>query len=58
MIMATLLTGIDTNSFDVKTLEVPQPKFEDQIGFFITTSTPIEIYEITQPNGVKDPFTI
>ena len=56
--MKPLVTITDANGFDVKTLDVPYPKFEDQIGFFITNSVPLKLFEITQIGGGTDPFAL
>ena len=52
------LRSVGMNGFDIEHLDFPVPKREDQIGFFIPTSTPIKIFLITNSRGSTDAFAL
>ncbi|KAL9638763.1 MAG: hypothetical protein Q9164_001353 [Protoblastenia rupestris] len=56
--LAVFLGACDMNGFDVEHLDFPVPKREDQIGFFIPTSTTIKIFLITNSRGSTDAFAL
>ena len=39
-------------------LDVSMPEREDQIGFFVPTTTPIKIFLVTNEGLIKDPFAL
>lgn len=49
-----MLTGLsDREGFKIKDLEVNLPREDEQIGFFLPTSTSIKIFLITRPNATN-----
>lgn len=48
-----LIGVLDREGFNVKDLEVNLPREDEQIGFFLPTSTPIKIFLITRPNATN-----
>lgn len=54
--LASFTKACLNNSFTLKQLDVPMPKSEEQIGFFVPTKTPISILLITKEGPANDPF--
>ena len=42
----------------LRQLNVSMPERENQIGFFIPTTTPIKIFLVTNEESIKDPFAL
>lgn len=47
---------LDYNGFDLEQLDVKLPRKEEQLGLFLPTSTPINVYLIKSSKPVKDLF--
>lgn len=52
--------ALDQNAFNIKVLDIELPREDEQIGFFLTTSTPIRVFLITSIRIEKEkvPFEI
>lgn len=51
-------TACDKNGFTLEQLSVPMPEKENQMGFFVPTTTAIKILLVTKEGPTKDPFAL
>lgn len=49
---------VEINGFTLEQLRVPMPEKGNQTGFFVPTTTAIEIFSITKIEPIKDPFAL